>query len=70
MTDISSCASSAPDNRALSAAEARARMLAQVRDGRLPVTVEVIYGHAWKAPPRKTADGRTIVRFEPRPPAR
>ena len=30
MTDNSSCASYAPDNRALSAAEARARMLAQV----------------------------------------
>ncbi len=51
-------------------AEARARIEAKARDGRLPVTVEVIYGHAWKAPPRKTADGRSIVRFEPRPPAR
>lgn len=51
-------------------AAARARALAQMRDGRLPVTVEVIYGHAWKAPPTKTADGRAIVRFEPRPPAR
>lgn len=51
-------------------AAARARVEAQARDGRLPVTVEVIYGHAWKAPARQTADGRTIVRFEPRAPAR
>lgn len=30
-------------------------------------SIEVVYGHAWKAPPRKTADGRDIVRFERRP---
>ncbi|WP_366144212.1 hypothetical protein [Candidatus Accumulibacter sp. ACC012] len=23
-------------------------------DGRVPATVEVVYGHAWKAAPRKT----------------
>jgi malonyl-CoA O-methyltransferase len=34
------------------------------RDGRLPATYEVVYGHAWKPEPRVTADGRTIVRFE------
>jgi hypothetical protein len=28
----------------------------------------VIYGHAWKAAPRKLADGRSIVHFERRPP--
>lgn len=33
------------------------------RDGRLPVTIEVVYGHAWKAAPKKTADGSAIVRF-------
>ncbi|WP_341744179.1 methyltransferase domain-containing protein [Azonexus hydrophilus] len=33
-------------------------------DGRLPATFEVIYGHAWKARPRQTADGRAIIRFE------
>lgn len=33
-------------------------------DGRLPATFEVIYGHAWKAPARQTADGRAIIRFE------
>jgi len=36
-------------------------------DGRLPVTFEIIYGHAWKPEqgPRVTADGRAVVRFEP-----
>ena len=33
------------------------------RDGRLPATFEVIYGHAWKVAPKRTADGRAIVRF-------
>jgi malonyl-CoA O-methyltransferase len=34
-------------------------------------SIEVIYGHAWKGVPRKTADGRSIVHFEraPLPPA-
>ena len=36
------------------------------RDGKLPVSFEVIYGHAWKPRPRATADGRAIVHFEPR----
>ncbi len=36
------------------------------RDGRLPATYEVVYGHAWKADPRSAADGRAIVRFAPR----
>ena len=35
------------------------------RSGRLPATVEVVYGHAWKAQPKKTPDGRSIVRFDP-----
>ena len=30
-------------------------------------SIEVIYGHAWKGVPRKTADGRGIVHFERRP---
>lgn len=34
-------------------------------DGRVPATVEVVYGHAWKAAPKKTADGLSIVRFDP-----
>ena len=31
------------------------------------VTYEVVYGHAWKGVPRKTADGRSIVQFARRP---
>ncbi|MDD3353549.1 malonyl-ACP O-methyltransferase BioC [Zoogloea sp.] len=39
------------------------------REGRLPATVEVVYGHAWKAAPKVSEDGRPIIRFEPRKPA-
>ena len=31
------------------------------RDGRLPATFEIVYGHAWKPQPRKTQDGRPII---------
>lgn len=34
------------------------------RDGKLPVTIEVVYGHAWKAPARVAADGRQIIQFK------
>jgi malonyl-CoA O-methyltransferase len=37
------------------------------RDGRLPATFEVIYGHAWKVAPTRTGDGHAIVRFERAP---
>lgn len=44
------------------------RMLAALegfrRDGRLPATFEVVYGHAWKPEPHLADDGRAIVRFE------
>jgi len=33
----------------------------QRRDGRLPATFEVVYGHAWKPQPRMTSDGRPII---------
>jgi malonyl-CoA O-methyltransferase len=33
-------------------------------DGTIPLTFEIIYGHAWKAVPRKTAEGHGIVRVE------
>lgn len=36
------------------------------RDGRLPASFEVVYGHAWKPKPRKTQSGESIVRFDPR----
>lgn len=39
----------------------------RLADGRLPATVEVVYGHAWKAERKKTDDGRSIVRFMERP---
>jgi len=41
----------------------------QRRGGVLPATYEVVYGHAWKAAPRSTADGRAIMQFHPRRPA-
>jgi malonyl-CoA O-methyltransferase len=31
------------------------------RDGKLPATFEVIYGHAWKPQPKNIADGRAII---------
>jgi malonyl-CoA O-methyltransferase len=32
--------------------------------GRLPVTVEIVYGHAWRAERTVTDDGRRVVRFQ------
>jgi malonyl-CoA O-methyltransferase len=32
------------------------------RDGRLPATYEVVYGHAWKPQPRVTRDGAAIIK--------
>jgi malonyl-CoA O-methyltransferase len=34
------------------------------RDGRLSATFEIVYGHAWKVPPKKTADGRSVIRMD------
>jgi malonyl-CoA O-methyltransferase len=34
------------------------------RDGKLPATFEIIYGHAWKPAPRETADGRAIIKTD------
>ncbi|WP_374680702.1 malonyl-ACP O-methyltransferase BioC [Accumulibacter sp.] len=48
-------------------ATARAAYARLADAGRVPATVEVVYGHAWKAPPRKTPDGLSIVRFDPQP---
>jgi malonyl-CoA O-methyltransferase len=47
------------------------RMLAALErqrrpDGKLGLTFEVIYGHAFRPPPRVTAAGEAIIRFEPR----
>jgi len=38
------------------------------RDGRLPATYEVVYGHAWRGEPRKRADGAAVVAFDRRMP--
>lgn len=40
---------------------------ARMREGRLPITFEIVYGHAWKGAQRKLADGRSIVQFASRP---
>jgi malonyl-CoA O-methyltransferase len=46
------------------------RLAAQMREGKLPVSFEVVYGHAWKATarrrPGRTEDGRAIVQFQRR----
>jgi len=46
------------------------RMLAALEaariDGRIPATLEIVYGHAWKPEPRMTDDGSAIIRIEPR----
>ena len=37
------------------------------RDGRLPATFEIVYGHAWKPQPKPGfVDGRQIIEFRPR----
>lgn len=37
------------------------------RDGALPATYEIVYGHAWKVAPRRIADGRQVIDFKARP---
>ena len=49
--------------RMLAALEAQRRP-----DGKLALTFEVIYGHAFRPAPRVTAAGEAIVRFQPRKP--
>jgi len=49
---------------------ARAAYAQLAREGRLPATFEVVYGHAWRARPKQTTDGRSIIHFEPRQRAR
>ena len=36
------------------------------RDGRLPASFEIVYGHAWKSAQRLTEDGHAIVKLEMR----
>lgn len=35
------------------------------RNGALPATYEVVYGHAWKVAPKRIADGRQVIQFKP-----
>lgn len=37
------------------------------RDGALPATYEVIYGHAWKIAPKRISDGRQVIEFHRAP---
>ncbi len=41
----------------------RAALDGQMRAGRLPATIEVVYGHAWKAASRRTPEGHAVVDF-------
>ncbi|MBS1170366.1 MAG: methyltransferase protein [Burkholderiaceae bacterium] len=59
--------------RGLLGRRAHARLLQAIdrqRDasGRIPLTIEVLYGHAFKPPPQSTSSGETVVRFMPRRP--
>lgn len=38
------------------------------RNGLLPATWEVVYGHAWKVPAKRLPDGRQVMDFAPRTP--
>jgi len=41
------------------------RVLEAMRvDGRIPATFEVVYGHAWKGEPKRTAEGHPIVKLQ------
>jgi len=65
--DSGTNAARAPEPRLLRALKAalEARKRADGPDaGTIPLTFEVIYGHAWKAVPRTTAEGHGIVRIE------
>jgi malonyl-CoA O-methyltransferase len=46
--------------------EVAARYEAHRRAGVVPASYEVVYGHAWKVPPRKLADGRQVIDVRPR----
>ena len=45
-------------------AKARAFYETLRSNNKLPATFEVVYGHAWKVAPKKTEDGRSVIRFE------
>ncbi len=45
-------------------ARVEAALEATRRDGRIGATFEVVYGHAWKAAPKRTPEGHAIVQFD------
>lgn len=45
-------------------AQLREGLGAQMKDARLPVTFEVVYGHAWKGEPRAAPGAPAVVRLE------
>ncbi|MEN3111620.1 methyltransferase domain-containing protein [Uliginosibacterium paludis] len=47
-------------------ADACARLDALRQAGRIPATLEVVFGHAWKPEPKTIDDGRAIIRFRSR----
>ena len=53
--------------RGLSGRRFRAALLeklaAQRHEGKLPVSYEVVYGHAWKAAPKRATDGRSVIKI-------
>ncbi len=57
--------------RGLLGREARRRIQAVLEanrrsDGQIPLTIEVIYGHAFRPVSRTTSQGESIIRFEPK----
>ena len=40
--------------------------LAVAAECALPATFEVVYGHAWKVPPKRLPDGRQVIGFHPK----
>ncbi|MCC7326947.1 MAG: malonyl-ACP O-methyltransferase BioC [Burkholderiales bacterium] len=46
--------------------KALAALEAMRRDGRIPATFEVVYGHAWKGEPARSAEGHPIVKLQRR----
>jgi malonyl-CoA O-methyltransferase len=45
----------------------RERLERMRQQGRIPATLEIVFGHAWKPAPKTLEDGRAIIRFKPRP---
>lgn len=68
LADTGSMGALAARPRGLLTPRARARLdtalMRRADAGRLPATMEIIYGHAWIGEPRQIEDGRAIVRFD------